>query len=412
MKKPIKKIGMLSIVGLVAGAVSFGAGCGSSTSSGGSGNVSGALNSIPTASLSVSNVGGAAGQVISSVVSQGVPTDVSSVVSAGPQVSILAYVLNNANTLVVRPQSFKGAALNALSVLKLAATSGSGCSPSSIVDNSTGTTGSGTVDLTLTWTKVSCVDPSTGNTQTLNGTASLKGSYDSSVGDVSINTTLNLTIGMQFTSGGSEQVSVAGSIAENGTGLVQGTTSVSFANKGSITLTGSVSSAPSGDACNDTITGTFSGWENVDNAFSGSPSQLAFSVDDGNEMDASGTSSGGGSLSLKQGAYNKASMTISVSSSTTRTVNGTGTFGAVITESGTSTCGTIVTSSTSYAGKFTATLTNVTFDDSSCNGQWPTGGTLTLTADKTLTLNFTGQACDCADVSVNGGTASQVCGIK
>ncbi|MCL5277102.1 MAG: FapA family protein, partial [Deltaproteobacteria bacterium] len=302
--------------------------------------------------------------------------------------------------------------LNALSELKLAATSGGTCSPSTIVDSSTGSNGSGTVDLTLTWTDVKCVDPSTGNAETFNGSVSITGNYDSGSGSVSINTSIDLTMGTAFTAGGSVQVSVTGSLSENGNGLVQGTTNISFATKGSVSLSGSVTNAPSGDACNDTITGSFSGWEAVDDAFSGSPSQLAFDVDDGNETTASGTSSGGGSASLKEGSYSKASITIALTSQTTKTVNGTGTFGAVMTETGTSACGTTVTSSTSYSGKFTATLTNLTFDDGSCGGKWPTGGTITITANKTFSMDFTGQACGCANVSVNSGTASQVCGIQ
>ncbi|MCL4477575.1 MAG: hypothetical protein M1381_00535 [Deltaproteobacteria bacterium] len=414
----MKKLFNLVTIGILAiGLAGMGMSCGSSSSSGSSTTgVSSSLSSLPNANLTVSNVGSVAAQVFDGVNAQP-PSSVSSVVSSGPQLPVLSYMFSHLNNVVVKPQSMRGAVLNVLTNLKTLQTSGSSCSPTSIVNNSTGNNQSGTVYVTITWNSVPCTDPSTGTQMTINGSASVNGSYDGSSGTVSITTSLDVSAGENFTNGGSAQINFKGGESVNGSGIA--TTNITYTEKGSLNISGSVTNMPIDAGCGTTGTttasGSFNGWMTIDDSFTGSPNSLASSKEDGNETDISGTLSNGSSETFKQGSYAKASITISSTSQTTRTINGSGTFGQIVTGTATSTCGTPVTNSASYSGKVSVGLRNITFNDAICSGQWPANGTLTITADRTFTVDFSvnsnGSNCGCANVSEGSGAAKLDCNL-
>ncbi len=401
----MKTIKILIVLLSAIGIAGLGLSCGSSSSgnsSGGGGDVSGALSSLPNANLTTQNVGNAAGQALGSA-SQRPPTDPSNIVNGGGM-SSLSYFLNKfQDNLVIKPESMRGAAQKTLTILKGLAVTGS-CAPTSI----TGNYKSMPFNFTMTWNNVPC-DDGMGDPDTLNGSISLSGSYDQAAGTMSVNFSINLTESVTYTAangGGSAQATMKGSESVNGTGITTDTSSVTYTDKGSYSLSGNVQGVQG--SCNDTVSGSYDGWKVMDDSFSGNVSQLSYGVKDGTEENISGTSSIGGAMNMKDGAYANASMALDLVSDTQHSVNGSGTFGAVLTETGTSECGGTQTNSTSYAGKFGTSFSAVTFDASICGGEWPSSGTLTITANHTFGLDFSGD-CGCADLTIDNVSQGTVC---
>ncbi len=408
----MKKINILTVVIMAVGIAVFSISCGSSSSSGGGGgggNVSGSLNSLPNANLTVSNVGGAASQTLGAASKTPSSPNPSTLASPGGALGALSYLVSNPNKLVIKPQSMKGPVLQALSNLKLLQVYSGACPGGGTINIVPGST-SGTEVITFN----NCVEGPT----TLNGSITISANSSSST---SVNATITYSA---FTfsetiSGGSFAATFNGSLAFAGTGLTVNSTNITFTENGSITISGSAANWTFPDfTCNEAITGTFSGWASVDDSFSGSPSTVAVSGTDGREENGSGTSSSGGSFAYKVGSYGVYSFTMAITgnpqSPTTLTLNGSGTFGANVTGtvSGTSSCSALAPTSTSYYGKYSVTLDKITFD-SSC-AYAPSGGTLTITADNTWVFDFTaGPGCGCAVVKENNVTVPQspMCGL-
>ncbi len=384
----MKTIKILTVVLLAMGLASAGIGCGSS-SSGSSGNqVSSGVNALPPANLTVQNVGNAASQAISSANKQP-PSDVSNItsttVNGAPNQSlpVLSYLFKNlGSNVVIKPQSMKGAAVNALSMLKQAATSGT-CAPV-ITDNST----PNNLDVTAAWNNASCTFST--ETITINGTVTVKGTYDSTLGTLAITESLNLTFNMTDTASGlTENFTLSGGDTITGAGIVLPVTSITYSEKGTVNLSATVTSGGRSES--------FSGWTTIDDTFTGTPSQLMFSINDGEEIDA------GGSKII--GTYAIATITMTTyggSPITALTVNGSGTYGVAV--SGTT---------YAYSGKISVIYSNLVFDYTSCFG--PASGSISITgaAGNVFVFDFTGQQCDCAAVTENGTpvTGSPFCGL-
>ncbi len=384
----MKNIKILTVILLAIGIAGMGIGCGSSSGGSSGSQVSSGVNSLPPANLTVQNVGGAASQAISSANKQP-PTDVSNITSStvnsapNQTMPILAYVFNKmGNNVIVKPQSMQGTALNALSILKQAATSGY-CAPV-ITDNST----PNNLNVTATWNNASCTFST--ETLTINGTVTVTGTYDSSLGNLAITESLNLTFNMTDSSSGlNENFTMNGSDTITGAGIVLPITSISYTEKGKVNLSATITSGGH--------TESFSGWVAIDDTFTGTPSQLMFTINDGEEIDA------GGSKLI--GTYAIATITMTTYSGSTitaLTVNGSGTYGVAV--SGTT---------YGYSGKINVVYSNLVFDYTSCFG--PADGTITITgaAGNVFEFDFHGQQCDCAAVTENGTpvTGSPFCGL-
>ncbi len=380
----MKNLKILVVVLLAIGLATAGSGCGSSSGSSSGSQVSSGLNALPPANLTVSNVGSAASQAIDGANVQP-PSDVSSITSStvsnvgSPSIPTLSYMVNNlgSKNVIVKPQSMKGNVVNGLAIFKQAATSGS-CLPTSY--SSTG--GSGTVNVTATWNNVSCTMSTT--TLTINGTISVTGTYDTTLGSVNITETENISFNESDPTSGTIAISLNGSETITAAGIVAGATSVTYAEKGKANISATITS-PNGS-------GSVTGWIDIDDTFTGTPNQLVYAFKDGTEI-----SSGG----AKFGTYGIGTITMTTSGSpvTAITVNGGGTYG-VTTSSGTS----------YYSGKVSVAYANIVFDPGVCSG-YPSAGTLTVTANNTFVFTFDGQSCGCAMVSENGGTATQDCSI-
>ena len=70
-----------------------------------------------------------------------------------------------------------------------------------------------------------------------------------------------------------------------------------------------------------------------------------------------------------------------------------------------------------FSGKATVMLKNLTFDNSSCSGSWPSNGTIKVNSNKNIytydfSINSNGSNCGCANVSVNGGSATLDCNLS
>ena len=346
------------------------------------------LNSLPNASLMVSYIGNAADQALSAANTQP-PGSVSVVVNQATSygsnnpLPTLSYLSNNMNTIVIKPQSMRKSALQALSVFKLTQVSGV-CSPTK-TDNST----PGTVDVTFTWSNASCTY--SGTTVTMNGSVSVTGTYDSALGSVDLIETINLTEDINDpTSGLSESIGINGGDTVTGTGIVTGTTNMTYAQIGIININGSVT-------INNGSTGTFTGWEVVNNKFTGTSSQISYSGVNGTELNEMG---------ITIGTYGVANLTMTITGSApsqTVVINGSGTFGKQ---------GNVAYS---YLGKINAMFNNVAFNNALCTGSWPSGGTLTITANHTFVLDFSpnasGTNCYCANVTEDGGSQGLLCSL-
>ncbi|MCL5879058.1 MAG: hypothetical protein M1428_04590 [Deltaproteobacteria bacterium] len=369
----MKKIKILTIVLLAIGLAGAGIGCGSS-SSGSSGNqVSSGVNALPPANLTVQNIGSAASQAISSA-NQQPPTDVSNITSStvnsstNQGIPTLSYLFKNlGNNVVIKPQSMRGTALNALAVIKQAATSGS-CAPTSYTDNST----TGNLDVTVTWSKVSCTISTT--TMTINGSITITGNYDTTLGTLAITDTMDLNFIMDDPSLSlNENVTLNGSDTITGAGVVAPLTNITYSDKGKVNISATITSQSN--------TGSFTGWVATDDTFTGTPSQIVFTINDGTEVDSG---------SAKIGVYATANITMTTSGSpiTSLTINGSGTYG-VAGSSGTYT----------YTGKYSVAYAALTFDNSCAD---PVSGTITITANHVFLLDFNGASCGCASVSEDG----------
>jgi hypothetical protein len=384
----MKNIKILTVVLLAIGIAGMGIGCGSSSGGSSGSQVSSGVNSLPPANLTVQNIGSAASQAISSA-NQKPPTDVSTItsttVNGAPNQSlpVLSYLFKNlGNNVVIKPQSMRGTALNALSMLKQAATSGY-CAPV-VTDSST----PNNLDVTATWNNASCT--SSTETITINGTVTVKGTYDSTLGNLAITESLNLTFKMTDSASGlDENFTMNGSDTITGSGIVLPITSISYNEKGTMNLSATVTSGGH--------TGSFSGWVTMDDTFTGTPSQLMFTINDGEEIDTGG--------SKLVGTYAIATITMTTyggSPITAITVNGNGTYGVAV--SGTT---------YAYSGRINVVYSNLVFDYTSCFG--PADGTITITgaAGNVFEFNFHGQQCDCAAVTENGTpvTGSPFCGL-
>ncbi|MCL4469185.1 MAG: hypothetical protein M1591_09675 [Deltaproteobacteria bacterium] len=372
----MKKIKILTVALLAIGLASAGIGCGS-TSSGSSGNqVSSGVNALPPANLTVQNVGSAASQALKGA-DNPPPSDVSTITSTtvngstNTTIPTLSFLLKGigSNNVIVKPQSMKGATVNALSMFQQAATSGS-CAPTNI----SGSGGSGTVNVTVTWNNVSCSFSS--STMTIDGTISVIGTYDTSLGNIDLTETDNVKFTLDDpTTGINEAVSLNGSETITGAGVIAGTTSITYTEKGHMNISATVTS-PNGS-------GTVSGWIDIDDSFTGTPSQLIYTFSDGSEMDSG---------SSKFGTYGVGSITMTTSGIpvNSMTLDGGGTYG-VTTSYGTS----------SYSGKVIVTYSSIVFDPSVCSG-YPSSGTLTIQANNVYVFTFTSQTCGCAAVTENG----------
>ena len=371
----MKNIKILTIVLLAIGLASAGIGCGSS-SGGSSGNqVSSGVNALPPANLTLQNVGSAASQALQGA-NNPPPSDVSTITSTTvngstnttiPTLSFLLKGIGSKN-VIVKPQSMKGTTVNALSMFQQVATSGS-CTPTV-----SGSASSGTVNVTVTWNNASC--SFSGSTMTINGTITVVGTYDTSLGNVDLTETDNVTFSLDDpTSGINETVGLNGSETITGAGIVAGTTSITYEEKGTININATITS-PNGS-------GTITGWIDIDDTFTGTPSQIMYTFSDGTELD---------SASSKIGTYGVGSITMTTSGIpvSSMTVNGGGTYG-VAASNGTS----------SYSGKIFVTYSNLVFNPSVCAG-YPSSGTLTVKANNEYVFTFDGQTCGCAAVTENG----------
>ena len=371
----MKKIKILTVALLAIGLASAGIGCGS-TSSGSSGNqVSSGVNALPPANLTVQNVGSAASQALQGA-NNPPPSDVSTITSTTvngstnttiPTLSFLLKGIGSKN-VIVKPQSMKGTTLNALSMFRQAATSGT-CAPTI-----SGSASSGTVNVTVTWNNVSCSFSS--STMTIDGTITVIGTYDTSLGNVDLTETDNVKFSLDDpTSGINETVSLNGSETITGAGIVAGTTSITYEEKGNMNINATITS-PNGS-------GTITGWIDIDDKFTGTPSQIIYTFSDGSEIDSG---------SSKIGTYGVGSITMTTSGIpvASMTINGGGTYG-VAASNGTS----------SYSGKIIVTYSSLVFNPSVCAG-YPSSGTLTVKANNEYVFTFDGQTCGCAAVTENG----------
>ncbi|MCL4467743.1 MAG: hypothetical protein M1591_02250 [Deltaproteobacteria bacterium] len=372
----MKKIKILTVALLAIGLASAGIGCGS-TSSGSSGNqVSSGVNALPPANLTVQNVGSAASQALKGA-DNPPPSNVSTVTSTtvngstSATIPTLSFLLKGigSNNVIVKPQSMKGATVNALSMFRQAATSGS-CTSPTYTDNSS----TGNIDFTVTWNNATC--SFSGSTMTIDGTITVIGTYDTSLGNLDLTETDNLKFTLDDpTTGVNEAVSLNGSNTITGAGVVAGTTSITYTEKGHTNINATITS-PNGS-------GTITGWIDIDDSFTGTPSQLMYTFSDGSEIDSG---------SSKFGTYGVGSITMTTSGIpvSSMTLDGGGTYG-VTASNGTS----------SYSGKVIVTYSAIVFDPSVCSG-YPSSGSLTIQANNVYMFTFTGQTCGCAAVTENG----------
>ncbi len=378
----MKNIKILAVVLLALGLASAGIGCGSSSGGSSGSQVSSGVNSLPPANLTVQSVSGAAGQAIGSVNNpppNSVTTATSTTVSGSqsPTIPTLSFLFQNISTknstIMVKPQSMNSTALNTLSVLKQAVTSGACFTNVSVSDNST----PGNIDVTVTWNNVSCTSSSV--TLTLNGSITVTGSYDNSLGTFDVVENENLT----FTSNDSSTSSTTtmnlnGKETITGAGIVAGATSITYSEVGHTNISATVTSP--------TQNGSFSGWIDVDDTFTGTPSQLIFTINDGTEIDI-------GSTKIV-GTYGIATITMTTFGGapiTAMTVNGSGTYGVAVSPS-----------TYGYSGRISVVYSNLLFSYGTCSGA--SGGTVTITgaANNVFVFDFDGQSCGCAAVTENG----------
>lgn len=372
------------IVLLVIGIASIGIGCGSSSSGSSGTKVSSGLNSLPPANLTVQSLGQPVTNALDNA-NTPIPTDVSSITSStvssapNPQMPTLS-LLNHMGSAIIKPSSQKNAVLRTLATFKQAQTSGS-CGSPVITDNSS----PGIVDITITWNQVQC-SISSGETLTINGSVSVKGTYNETAGSVNITETYNnLTfVDANTVSNYSIKISLNGSETISGAGIVAGTTNISYSDKGNGTIAGSVTSSQGNTA--------ISGWVSIDDNFTGTPSQLVFAITHGSEMSV-------GDSKFGEYALGKITMTRGSGSPALITINGSASYGV-----------TGSTTAYSYEGKYSAAYSNIVFDPNICSGFWPSGGTLTITANHVFELDFSinssGTQCYCANVTVDGQPSS------
>jgi len=366
---------ILKVVILVIGITGIGIGCG--TSSGSGNKVSSGVNSLPPANLTVQNIGAVATNVFKTVSTR--PTDVSAITSStvanAPDRSMPPLpLMDHMGNAVIKPGSMKEQVLKGLAVFKQAQVNGY-CSPT-IADNSA----PGNINVTITWNNVSC--SFSGTTLTIDGSITVKGTYNESLGSLNITESYNnLTFKEQYPDSTLVKITLNGAETISGAGIVAGSTSITYSDKGNGTISGNVTTSQGNVA--------ISGWVSVDDTFTGSLSQLVYAINHGSEMNIDKT---------KIADYGVGTITMTVGSSTL-TINGGGTFG--------------VTGTTSYAnveGRYSTLLSNVKYDNNICSGWWPADGTLTITANHVFVLDFSvnssGTECGCANVTVDGTPAS------
>ena len=368
---------ILKVVILVIGITGIGIGCG--TSSGSSGNkVSSGVNSLPPANLTVQNIGAAATNVLDTV-NTPPPSDVSAITSStvanAPDQSMpLLSLMNHMGNAVIKPGSMKEQVLKGLAVFKQAQVNGY-CSPT-IADNSA----PGNINVTITWNNVSC--SFSGTTLTIDGSITVKGTYNESLGSLNITESYNnLTFKEQYPDSTLVKITLNGAETISGAGIVAGSTSITYSDKGNGTISGNVTTSQGNVA--------ISGWVSVDDTFTGSLSQLVYAINYGREINIDKT---------KIADYGVGTITMTVGSSTL-TINGGGTFGV-----------TGTTSSANVEGRYSTLLSNVKYDNNICSGWWPADGTLTITANHVFVLDFSvnssGTECGYANVTVDGTPAS------
>jgi len=368
---------ILKVVILVIGITGIGIGCG--TSSGSSGNkVSSGVNSLPPANLTVQNIGAAATNVLDTV-NTPPPSDVSAITSStvanAPDQSMpLLSLMNHMGNAVIKPGSMKEQVLKGLAVFKQAQVNGY-CSPT-IADNSA----PGNINVTITWNNVSC--SFSGTTLTIDGSITVKGTYNESLGSLNITESYNnLTFKEQYPDSTLVKITLNGAETISGAGIVAGSTSITYSDKGNGTISGNVTTSQGNVA--------ISGWVSVDDTFTGSLSQLVYAINHGREMNIYKT---------EIADYGVGTITMTVGSSIL-TINGGGTFGV-----------TGTTSSANVEGRYSALLSNVKYDNNICFGGWPADGTLTITANHVFVLDFSvnssGTECGCANVTFDGTPAS------
>ncbi|MCL4477954.1 MAG: hypothetical protein M1381_02475 [Deltaproteobacteria bacterium] len=396
----MKQLKLLSII-LLMGSIALG--CGSSGGSSSSGTqVSGSLNSLPNAQLTVSNIGSAASQALkvnqdaTNYASQS--TSVSSITNSTngnpnnlPAFGGLSMITQNPSKLVVSPSYLKQTVLDQLKSFKILQYAS--CNTQPVVTNNSSTSGSTTyVDITSTWSNETC--SSGGISFTFNGTISWTGTYDSSAGSANLKLIYtNFNFGETY-SGTSMSMTWNGGFTFTGSNMISGASNAQYTEDGKLNLTGIYSSAQG-------IIG-LSGWFSIDDTFTGNTSFFTLVLNEGNEFDVAS-----GSESARIGEYLQTtpSLTISTTSSTT-VLNGSGTAGIAYIINGKS----FTTGTTSYSGKYSFAFNNLTYDNAICP-YCPSSGTLTLTSGtETFVFNYNSTSCNtgqcCADVT---GASSPVC---
>ncbi len=399
----MKQLKLLSLI-LLMGSIALG--CGSSGGSSSSGTqVTGSLNSLPNAQLTVSNVGSAASQALK--VNQDATnyanqsTSVSSITNSTtgnpnnlPAFGGLSMVTQNPSKLVVSPSYLKQTVLDQLKSFQILQSAG--CNTQPAVTNNSTTSGSTTyVDITSTWSNETCSYG--GISFTFNGTISWTGTYDSSAGSANLKLTYtNFNFGETY-SGTSMSMTWNGGFTFTGSGMISGASNAQYTEDGKLNLTGIYSSAQGSIG--------LSGWFGIDDTFTGNASFFTLVLNEGNEFDITS-----GSESAKIGSYLQTTPSLTISTTTNTTVlNGSGTAGVAYIINGKSfTAGT-----TSYSGKFSFAFNNLTYDNTIC-AYCPSSGTLTLTSGtESFVFNYNSSSCTaspgqcCADVT--GSASSQVC---
>ena len=260
-------------------------------------------------------------------------------------------------------------------------------------------------------------------TETDNGALKEHGTYSYDQGNASIPENANLNSLFQYADGSQEQDSQGYSASWNAQGFTPGSQSFSFNNTFNTNGNAQAHYTPASNFT-DYTTGyklsdvTGSGWYAYNYNMTGNLTQLNFNENDGYSSNENGTifSSTSGTLADQ----NVSGQVISLQeqfSGTTFTVSGNATFGEIQQERINGQVVSQPPTPPDLSGKVTVTLNNLIFDNSSCYGPWPSNGIITVNSDKNIyvydfSINSNGSNCGCANVSINGGSATLDCNLS
>ncbi len=279
-----------------------------------------------------------------------------------------------------------------------------------------------TTDVTLSW--VNAKDTSASfMTETDNGDLKEHGTYSYIQGNASIPEEANLNSLLQFADGSQEQVSQGYSASWNAQGFTPGSQSFSINNTFNTNGNAHAHFTPASNFT-DYTTGyklsdvTGNGWYAYNYNMTGTLTQLNYNENDGSSNNENGTifSSTAGTISV-QGVSGQIISLQEQFSGTTFTVSGNATFGEIYEEKINGQVVSQPPAPPDFSGKVTVTLNNLIFDNSSCYGSWPLNGTIAVNSDKNIytydfSINSNGSNCGCANVSVNGGSATLDCNLS